>query len=108
MARFYGKVGFIGETTETSPGIWKELLEARPYYGDVVRNVRRTDGGAQVNATVSVANQISVVADAFAFDHIYAIRYVEWGSTAWEVTSVEVEHPRLVLTLGGVYTGDKA
>lgn len=108
MARYYGKVGFIGETTETSPGIWKELLEARPYYGDVVRNVRRTDGGAQVNATVSVANQISVVADAFAFDHIYAIRYVEWGSTAWEVTSVEVEHPRLVLTLGGVYTGDKA
>lgn len=108
MARYYGKVGFIGETTETSPGIWEELLEARPYYGDVVRNVRRTDGGAQVNATVSVANQISVVADAFAFDHIYAIRYVEWGSTAWEVTSVEVEHPRLVLTLGGVYTGNKA
>ena len=108
MARFYGKVGFIGETTETSPGIWEELLEARPYYGDVVRNVRRTDGGTQVNATVSVANQISVVADAFAFDHIYAIRYVEWGSTAWEVTSVEVEHPRLVLTLGGVYTGNKA
>lgn len=108
MARYYGRVGFIGETTETSPGIWEELLEARPYYGDVVRNVRRTDGGAQVNATVSVANQISVVADAFAFDHIYAIRYVEWGSTAWEVTSVEVEHPRLVLTLGGVYTGNKA
>lgn len=108
MARYYGKVGFIGETTETSPGIWEELLEARPYYGDVVRNVRRTDGGTQVNATVSVANQISVVADAFAFDHIYAIRYVEWGSTAWEVTSVEVEHPRLVLTLGGVYTGNKA
>lgn len=108
MARFYGKVGFIGETTETSPGIWEELLEARPYYGDVVRNVRRTDGGSQVNATVSVANQISVVADAFAFDHIHAIRYVVWGSTAWEVTSVEVEHPRLVLTLGGVYTGNKA
>lgn len=108
MARYYGKVGFIGETTETSPGIWEELLEARPYYGDVVRNVRRTDGGTQVNATVSVANQISVVADVFAFDHIYAIRYVEWGSTAWEVTSVEVEHPRLVLTLGGVYTGNKA
>lgn len=108
MARYYGKVGFIGETTETSPGIWEELLEARPYYGDVVRNVRRTDGGTKVNATVSVANQISVVADAFAFDHIYAIRYVEWGSTAWEVTSVEVEHPRLVLTLGGVYTGNKA
>lgn len=108
MARYYGKVGFIGETTETSPGIWEELLEARPYYGDVVRNVRRTDGGTQVNATVSVANQISVVADAFAFDHIYAIRYVEWGSTSWEVTSVEVEHPRLVLTLGGVYTGNKA
>lgn len=108
MARYYGKVGFIGETTETSPGIWEELLEARPYYGDVVRNVRRTDGSTQVNATVSVANQISVVADAFAFDHIYAIRYVEWGSTAWEVTSVEVEHPRLVLTLGGVYTGNKA
>ena len=108
MAKFYGKVGFIGETTEVSPGIWGELMESRPYYGDVVRNVRRTDNGSKVNATVSVANQISVVADVFAYDHVHAIRYVEWGSTLWEVTSVELEHPRLVLTLGGVYTGVKA
>ena len=108
MARFYGKIGFIGETTEISPGVWGELLEERPYYGDVVRNVRRTDGGGKVNATVSVDNQISVVADAYAFDHVYAIRYVYWGSTSWEVSSVEIEHPRLLLTLGGVYTGNKA
>ena len=94
MARFYGKIGFIGETTEISPGVWGELLEERPYYGDVVRNVRRTDGGGKVNATVSVDNQISVVADAYAFDHVYAIRYVYWGSTSWEVSSVEIEHPR--------------
>lgn len=108
MAKFYGKIGFIGETTETIPGIWEELIQSRPYYGDVVRNVRRTNDGGSVNATVSVANQISVVADAFAFDHVYAIRYVEWGKTLWEITSVEIEHPRLVLTLGGVYTGNKA
>lgn len=108
MARFYGNIGFIGETTEISPGVWGELLEERPYYGDVIRNVRRTDGGSKVNATVSVDNQISVVADAYAFDHVYAIRYVYWGSTSWEVSSVEIEHPRLVLTLGGVYTGVKA
>lgn len=108
MAKFYGKLGFIGETTETSPGIWEEVIQTRPYYGDVVRNVRRTDDGSKVNATVSVANQLSVVADAFAYDHVYAIRYVEWGGTLWEITSVEVERPRLVLTLGGVYTGDEA
>ena len=108
MARFYGKVGY-GETTETVPGVYVDKIVERVYYGDVIRNSRRLDETSdKLNYDLSVGNSISVVADAYAFDHVYAIRYVYWGSTSWEVSSVEIEHPRLLLTLGGVYTGVKA
>lgn len=106
MAKFHGEIGFIGETVETSPGVWKEIMHSRKYYGDVVTNVRNTNPSNTINATVTVSNRISVVADAFAYDHVFAIRYVEWGATRWEVSSVEIERPRLVLTLGGVYNGE--
>lgn len=108
MARFYGKIGYVGETVETSPGDWSAGVTERNYYGDVVRNTRRLGGGDKVNQDIVVTNQISVVADAYANAHYFAIRYVQWEGTFWTVTEVEVERPRLILTLGGVYNGETA
>ena len=33
------------------------------------------------------------------------MRYVHWMGALWEVNSVEVLNPRLILTIGGVYNG---
>lgn len=106
MARFYGAVGY-GESVEDPPdsGAWKDKITEYNYYGDVVRNTRRSEGVDQVNNDISVGNLISIVADAYARSHIFAIRYVAWQGTLWHVTEVEVQSPRLLLTLGGVYNG---
>jgi hypothetical protein len=45
------------------------------------------------------------VADQYANEHFFAIRYVEWAGTLWTVDSVEVQIPRLLLRLGKVYNG---
>jgi len=107
MAKFYGKIGY-GESQLISPGVWEDVIVEYEYYGDVVRNTRRLENGDKVNNDLSVNNSISIVADAYANEHFFAIRYVEWAGTLWTVSEVEVQSPRLLLRLGGVYNGPKA
>jgi hypothetical protein len=108
MARFFGRVGYATGPTETSPGVWVEGIVEREYYGDILQNIRRLQEGPSVNPDLDVQNSISVVADAYAMDHFFAIRYVVWAGVYWTVTSVEVQSPRLVFRLGEVYNGPKA
>lgn len=102
MAKFYGKIGFM-ETTETSPGVWEEKITERYYYGDVMRNMRRWDSSSYENDDLKINNEISIVSDPYAVQNFHAIRYVEWMDALWKVTSVDVQYPRLTLSIGGVY-----
>ena len=102
MPKWYGKIGY-GVTEETSPGVWTEEIVERQYYGDIIRNLRRLETSEQVNDNVSVSNEISIVSDPYAFENFHSIRWVEFMGSKWKVTSVEVQYPRLLLSLGGVY-----
>lgn len=107
MAKFSGKIGYA-DTVQTAPGVHEEQITERSYFGDVLQNRRMLREGEQVNPAVSLGNSISVVADAYAREHFFAIRYVEWGGVRWTVQDVEVQPPRLVLRLGEVYNGRTA
>jgi len=107
MAKFFGKIGY-GETVEKSPGVWEDTIVEDNYYGDVVRNTRKLTEGESANSDITVNNSISIVADAYANEHFFAIRYVEWAGTLWTVSEVDVQSPRLLLRLGGVYNGPTA
>jgi len=106
MARFYGEIGY-GESLEepTNSGIWVDNIVEYSYYGDVVRNTRKLQDGENLNNDISVGNSISIVADQYAIEHFFAIRYIRWAGSLWTVTSVEVQSPRLILSLGNVYNG---
>lgn len=104
MAKFFGAVGYA-ETSETASGVWEETITERNYYGDVIRNNRRLEGGENLNDNIALNNLISIVADPYAVQHFFAIRYVKWMGASWRVTNVEVQSPRLILTIGGVYNG---
>lgn len=80
-------------------------ITERHYYGDVVRNSRELQDGDYLHDDISVSNTISIVADAYANEHFFAIKYVRWAGTNWDVVNVEVQSPRLLLRLGGVYNG---
>lgn len=104
MAKFIGEIGF-GESTQTAPGVWEDVITERSYRGDVIRNARSLEVGEKVNSDISVDNSISIIADQYANEHIFAIRYVGWAGSLWIVSNVEVQRPRLILRLGGVYHG---
>lgn len=104
MAKFYGKIGY-GISMQTAPGVWEDVIVEQPYFGNVIRNSRGVREAEKVNDDLTVGNSISIVADAYANEHFFAIRYVEWMGALWTVDDVVVESPRLTLRLGGVYNG---
>ena len=104
MAKFHGVIGY-GDQTEIRPGVYDDVITEMPYYGDVIRDSRSINAGDKVNSDISVNNSISVVADEYAYENIFAIRYIRWMGVRWIAQEVEVQRPRLIVRLGGVYNG---
>ena len=107
MAKYYGLIGY-GVTEETSPGVWQKSVITKAYAGDIIRNSRRWQTRDKVNDELNISNTISIIADPYASQNFHSIIFAEWMGTRWKVTDVEVEYPRLKLTLGGVYNGEQA
>ncbi|MBF1041158.1 MAG: hypothetical protein HXK92_05865 [Lachnospiraceae bacterium] len=105
MAKFYGKIGYA-ENVETRPGVWRPTITEREYFGDLVRNTRRLESASQINDNINISNEISIVADPYAYQNFHSMRYVEFMGTKWKISSVEVQYPRLILSIGGVYNGE--
>lgn len=104
MARFYGAVGY-GVSTEIRPGVWKDEIIERNYYGDVIRVNRRLESPDKVNEDINISNEISILADPFANENFHLIKYVVFMGAKWKVSNVTVQLPRLILSVGGVYNG---
>ena len=102
MTKWFGNIGFA-ETKETAPGVWEEIITVKPYYGDLLQNMRRLEAPDKVNDDITISNEISIVSDPYVGQNFHSIRYAEFMGTKWKVTSISVEFPRLRLTLGGVY-----
>lgn len=104
MAKFYGEIGYV-TTVETAPGVSTEVSTKRNYFGDVLKNTRRLETGESINDNINISNTISIVADLFAYQHFHEIKYVNWMGALWKITNVDVQRPRLLLTVGGIYNG---
>lgn len=105
MAKWYGVIGYA-DNAEVEPGVWEDGITERPYYGDVIRNNRKLQNSGGINDDINISNQISILADPYANQNIYKMRYVEFNGTMWKITDVDVQYPRLVLSIGGVWNGD--
>ena len=107
MAKWYGKIGFE-ITRETDLDVWTEEIIEQPYYGDVLRNSRSNFlGDNEVNQGFNISNRISFIADPYARENLYRMRYATFMGTKWKITDVEVEYPRLIMTLGGLWNGER-
>ena len=102
MTRYHGYVGYAIDV-EAYPGVWEERISEHEYFGDVLKNRINMQQGSVVNAKITISNNISIIADPFAFEHVYAMRYVTYLGEKWSIANVSIERPRLILTLGGLY-----
>lgn len=106
MAKFNGLIGYA-IMVEVRPGVYKEEITERKYFGDILNNSRSLQSSGDLNDNINVANKISIVADPFANENFHAMRYVAFMGAKWTISNVKVEYPRLILTIGGVYNASQ-
>lgn len=104
MAKFYGPIGYA-ETNQTTPGVWKESIIEKNYYGDIIKNSGQIRSSGQVNEDLQISSQISIISDPYAVSNYQNVRYVTMNGAKWRVTNIDIQYPRMVLTLGGLYNG---
>lgn len=103
MTKYHGKIGFI-IYKEKDPGVWIEEPIERDYKGEIIRNFRRWDKSSDsINSDLNVTNSIEIIADDFMINNSHFLRYAEFMGSYWSVNSIELNRPRLILELGGVY-----
>ena len=102
MAKYFGMIGF-GTPTKLRPGVVSDEIVERPYRGDFTRRSWRNEAGDGINDNLTISNELSIVADAFANQNFHLMKYISYQGVKWKVKSVEIRYPRLILQIGGVY-----
>lgn len=107
MAKYYGKIGYVEESVETTPGVWGDRIIERPYTGDITRNTSGWSSSTDsTNDNLTINNQLSIIADQFAYQNSHLMKYAEFMGVKWKITNIEfTQRPRIILTLGGEYNG---
>lgn len=103
--KFYGKIGFFVGSNEAKPGIYTPVFEEKMYSGNVSWNNRHYQNSDNQNDEIRLNSQISILSDLYSQENFTSIRYVVWNGVKWRVTNVEMNYPRIVLTIGGIYNG---
>lgn len=111
MAKFFGKVGF-SVTVEldpiNEPGVYGDSNIEREYCGDVLQNRASWEQSTEVNDNFNINVRFSLLLDPFAEQYCQKIKYIEYMGGKWKVKSIEIQYPRIILTVGGVYNGEQA
>lgn len=84
--------------------IWVEKITRRTYKAEVINNTYRNQQGESINDNYVINVKLSMIAcDAYTISHLDSIIYCEWEHKKWKVNSVDLQRPRIVVTLGGDY-----
>ena len=107
MAKFSGIIGYV-TTFEKEPGLWVEEIIEKECIGDLLKNTRIIEGSSEVNDSINISNEVSIIADPYASSNFHTMRYIKFMGATWKISNVEVLYPRLKLTIGGLYNGEQA
>lgn len=108
MSKFFGKIGF-SKCEDKGDGIWKETYTEKSYYGDFIENNRKWEQNntMTVNENISINDQISIVADSFAYNNVKFMKYVLYLGTKWKINSVRIRRPRIILYVSEIYNPEE-
>lgn len=102
MGKFHGNIGFT-EQYEVRPGVWDDRIIEKEYYGDTLSASFMNVASSEVNDNLKLNNRISIISNTYALENFRFMKYVTYMGVKWAVTNAEVQYPRLILTIGGVY-----
>lgn len=101
--KWEGKIGY-SITSEIEPGLYEGKIKEYFCFGDLITD-RRKRITTDINDNISLSNVLSIIMDPFIYQNCSHIIYVEIMGDKWKVSDIEVNYPRLNLTIGDVYNG---
>jgi len=104
MPKCSGVIGYA-LAEETQPGVWTENITEKKYFGDIVRDNRKIVDQGEINSSVNISNNVSVVSNKFMLDNMASMRYISFNKSKWKINSIDIKPPRLIISLGGLYNG---
>ncbi len=104
MAKFCGKLGF-SITKETRLGIYEEIVEEKKYYGDIIKDTRMNEKTSNLNDDISISSKVSIISNDYLIQNVSHLKYIIYLGVKWEVKSFDIERPRIIIYLGGLYNG---
>lgn len=104
MAKYSGLVGYVTQE-EKKPGVWSSVENPKMMKGDIIRQSSSSQNDNKVNSDISLSHRVSLIGDAYAFDNYYNIKWISIDGRKWEVPSIEIQRPRIIVTVGGLYNG---
>lgn len=105
MSKWFGTIGYA-MSNQTAPGVWTDGITEKSYYGDMTSDRYKRQNSSGINDDLILSNVISILADPFAEKNYSHMAYVEIMGTKWKISNVEIQYPRLILTIGGVWNGN--
>lgn len=105
MSKYCGVLGFE-ITGEIKPGVWESTVVEKEVFGDLIRINRRFANSSSINGEININNEISIIADFFIHEHLQSLKYATIGGIKWIITNMEIQYPRVILSLGGIYNGN--
>ena len=105
MPKCSGIIGYA-LAEETQPGVWTEGITEKRYIGEIIKDNRRIVDQGEINSSINVTNNISIVSNKFMLDNLAFMRYITLSKSStskWKITSVDIKPPRIIITLGGLY-----
>lgn len=104
MAKYAGLVGYVTQE-EVEVGVWAPVEDEHMMRGDIIGKGNSFTQADKVNDDINLSNRISLMGNEFAWKNYTHIRYVHYLGEKWKVTSIDVQRPRIIVTLGGVWNG---
>ena len=102
MPKCSGVIGYA-LAGETQPGVWTEGITEKKYIGEIVKDNRRIVDQGEINGSINISNNISIISNRFMLDNMAYMRYLTFNNSKWKISSVEIKPPRIIITLGGLY-----
>lgn len=106
MAKYAGNVGFA-VTKETTPGVWEDVIEERKMRGDVIKSSATFKPGESINNDIALGHRISLLGDPYAYENFTGLRYITYMGHKFKIAGVEIERPRMIISMGGIYVDDE-
>lgn len=104
--KYSGKIGFWHDDVEIRPGVYKNGITEKTYTGDITRSFQQWDRASeQLNDDLRLNNRISILADLYLMQNLSSIKYITYMGTKWRVNTIEIQYPRVMLDIGGVWNG---